>query len=178
MNLLYATPSYKPAYRAGGPVLSVSAVAERLVHRGHRVSVFTTTANLDRDLDVPCGVPVDVDGVTVRYFKRREPAKRFLPFVPYLAKSAGYLYAPGLRHAIEEAAGAADIVHAHFPVRVSYTRCRAGRAPGPKTAAVPPAGRLRSRTAPFPALEKAALCESDREAHHAAGRRPHRPDRF
>ena len=128
MNLLYVAPSYKPAYRAGGPVISVSAVAERIARRGHRVSVFTTTANLDCDLDVPAGVPIDVDGVTVRYFKRHEPLKRFLPFIPYLAKSAGYLYAPGLLRALQEAAPAADIVHTHFPcVYPTVAAARAAR---------------------------------------------------
>jgi glycosyltransferase involved in cell wall biosynthesis len=106
----------------------VSAVAERVARRGHRVSVFTTTANLDCDLDVPADVPIDVDGVTVRYFKRHEPLKRFLPFIPYLAKSAGYLYAPGLRRALREAAPTADIVHTHFPcVYPTFAAARAAR---------------------------------------------------
>ena len=51
MRILYALHAYKPAYRIGGPVLSVSSAAEMLVRKGHEVTVFTTTSNLDQELD-------------------------------------------------------------------------------------------------------------------------------
>ena len=51
MEILYAVHGYKPAYRIGGPIISVSAKAEHLVrHKGHEVTVFTTNCNLDQDL--------------------------------------------------------------------------------------------------------------------------------
>ena len=53
MHILYAVHAYKPAYRIGGPVVSVSSAAEALVRKGHRVTVFTTSSNLDEELNVP-----------------------------------------------------------------------------------------------------------------------------
>lgn len=70
MNILFVTPSYKPAYHYGGPTVSVSELAESLVELGHSVTVYTTTANGNKELDVPVGFPNGVNGVTVYYFKR------------------------------------------------------------------------------------------------------------
>jgi hypothetical protein len=61
LRILYTVHGYKPAYRLGGPVISVSEVAERLVRRGHEVIVFTSDSNLDETLDVPVNQPVKVD---------------------------------------------------------------------------------------------------------------------
>jgi len=58
LHILYAVHGYKPAYRVGGPILSVSAAAETLVRKGHQVTVFTTNSNLDEDLDVPVDLVV------------------------------------------------------------------------------------------------------------------------
>jgi glycosyltransferase involved in cell wall biosynthesis len=63
-------PSYKPAYHYGGPVRSVAALCESLVMAGHEVSVYTTNANGDVDLDIDTKRYYSIDGVTVRYFKR------------------------------------------------------------------------------------------------------------
>ncbi|WP_119080311.1 XrtY-associated glycosyltransferase XYAG1 [Chitinophaga alhagiae] len=70
MNILFIVPSYKPAYIYGGPIVSVSRLAESLVQLGHSVTVYTTTANGAAELDVPVNKPVMVDGVRVKYFKR------------------------------------------------------------------------------------------------------------
>lgn len=70
MKILHIVPSYKPAYIYGGPIESVSRLCEGLVMAGHEVDVFTTTANGETELDVEAGVPIDVDGVKVTYFKR------------------------------------------------------------------------------------------------------------
>ncbi|MFN2177559.1 MAG: hypothetical protein ACK2U3_16560, partial [Anaerolineales bacterium] len=51
LNILYVTHGYKPAYRLGGPVMSVSGAAEELVSRGHKVVVYTSNSNLDKKLD-------------------------------------------------------------------------------------------------------------------------------
>lgn len=115
MNILYAGTGYKPADRLGGPVVSVSAAAEMLVRKGHRVTVVTTTANLDRELDVPVGVPVDVEGVQVWYFRREEPLKKYLPFVPYLSRSIGFMYAPEMRAALDRLVPGMDVVHTQGP---------------------------------------------------------------
>ncbi|HEY4641949.1 MAG TPA: glycosyltransferase, partial [Thermoanaerobaculia bacterium] len=126
MRILYATPGYKPAYRIGGPILSVSAAAERLVRKGHEVTVVTTNANLDQDVDVPLAQPVDVEGVTVWYFRREEPLRKWLPFVPYLSRSMGYMYAPELRAALDRLVPQHDVVDTQMPfVYPTYAASRA-----------------------------------------------------
>jgi glycosyltransferase involved in cell wall biosynthesis len=126
MRILYAVPGYKPAYRIGGPILSVSAAAEALVRRGHDVTVFTTNSNLDEDLDVPTDRAVDVDGVRVWYFRRVEPLKRWLSFIPYLSKSMGILYAPDMGGALDRVVPVVDLVHTHLPfIYPTYMASRA-----------------------------------------------------
>ena len=71
MRILFITPSYKPAYIYGGPAVSVSELAEALAVTGHTVTVYTTTANGREELPVKTGQPIDVNGVTVFYFKRQ-----------------------------------------------------------------------------------------------------------
>jgi glycosyltransferase involved in cell wall biosynthesis len=71
MNILFITPSYKPAYVYGGPAVSVSELAESLAAIGHSVTIYTTTANGKEELPVATGVPLPVGGVTVYYFKRQ-----------------------------------------------------------------------------------------------------------
>jgi glycosyltransferase involved in cell wall biosynthesis len=115
LSVLYALPAYKPAYHAGGPILSVAALAEGLLARGHRVVVYTTNSNLNEDLDVPTNRKVMVDGVEVWYFRRTEPVKRLLPFVRYVAQSSGYAYSRELREAVEQRIHEFDLAHLHMP---------------------------------------------------------------
>lgn len=70
MRILHITPSYKPAFRYGGPTFSVSCLAESLAAAGAEVWVFTTTANGPEELDVPVSMPIEVNGVRVVYFRR------------------------------------------------------------------------------------------------------------
>jgi glycosyltransferase involved in cell wall biosynthesis len=115
MRILYVTPAYKPAWRMGGPIASVSAAAEALVRRGHDVTVATTTANLDEEVDVPVGRAVDVDGVTVRYFRRSEPVRDWLPFIPYLSQSMGFIYSSEMKEVLPRLVAEADVVHTQSP---------------------------------------------------------------
>jgi len=115
MKILYAGTGYKPAYRLGGPIASISAAAEALVRKGHQVTVVATTANNDQDLEVPTGVPVDVEGVQVWYFPRQEPLRKFLPFVPYLSRSIGFMYSPQMRDALDRLVPEVDVVHTQGP---------------------------------------------------------------
>lgn len=128
MKILYAVHGYKPAYRIGGPILSVSAAAEALVRKGHEVTVITTNSNLDVELDVPTGRPVDVDGVRVWYFRTVDYLKRWLPFVPYLSKSLGVLYAPAMAAALDRIVPGMDLVHTHLPfIYSTFAAARAAR---------------------------------------------------
>src|ERR1700760_4923022 len=70
MNILFISPSYKPANIYGGTIVVISLLAESLAKLGHDVTVLTTTANGKEELDVTPGKPVLVDGVNVIYFKR------------------------------------------------------------------------------------------------------------
>jgi glycosyltransferase involved in cell wall biosynthesis len=70
LKILHLIPTYKPAYIYGGPIFSVSLLCENLAAAGHEVKMLTTTANGPDELDVPIGVPQDVDGVTTLYFRR------------------------------------------------------------------------------------------------------------
>src|SRR5215217_7413920 len=70
MKILHIIPAYKPAYGYGGPTESVSRLCEGLAASGHSVDVYTTTANGEKELDVPAGTAINVDGVNVTYFKR------------------------------------------------------------------------------------------------------------
>jgi len=115
MRILYALMGYKPAWRIGGPVVSVSETAEALVKKGHRVTVFCSTSNLDQDLPVPVDRPLDVDGVEVWYFRREEPIQKWLPFVPYLSRSIGFTYCPAMRGALEDLMPSIDVVDTHMP---------------------------------------------------------------
>lgn len=115
MRILFAVHAYKPAYRVGGPIISVSSLAERLIARGHQVIVFTTNSNLDQDLDVPVDRPIDVDGVEVWYFRRHGFFRRWLPFVPYLAKTSGFVYAPEMASKLDTVVRDVDLVHTHLP---------------------------------------------------------------
>lgn len=132
MNILFENYAYKPAYALGGPIYSVSALAEALVRRGHNVTVFTTNAaDANGDLDIQCDVPHLVDGVTVHYFRRDEPLKRMLPFIPYLSQSVGLFHSRSLAQRLRQGLDGFDIVHTHHPytwthLAVSRAAIRAG----------------------------------------------------
>jgi len=126
LKVLFAVPGYKPAWRLGGPVHSVSALAENLVRRGHDVTVITTNSNLDQDLNVDTGRYHDIEGVQVRYFEHQEPLQRLLSRVEYFSKSVGFLYAPNMRAELDRIVPRMDIVHAHLPF--VYPTLAAGRA--------------------------------------------------
>ncbi len=126
MRILYTMHGWKPAYRLGGPIVSVAAAAERLVQKGHEVIAAVTNSNLDQDLDVPIARPIDVNGVQVWYFKREEPLQKYLPFLPYVAQSMGFLYAPTMKAALDRLVPGVDCVNTHIPfVYPTYAGSRA-----------------------------------------------------
>lgn len=126
MRILFAAIAYKPAYRMGGPVLSVSSTAETLVRKGHQVTVLTSNTNMHEELDVPVDRPVDVDGVQVWYFRPHEYLKRGLPFIPYLSQSLGFMYSPKMKGELERLAPSMDLIHTQSPF--IYPTLAAGRA--------------------------------------------------
>jgi glycosyltransferase involved in cell wall biosynthesis len=99
MKILFVVASYKPAYIYGGPVVVIALLAESLVKLGHDVTVYTTTANGDLELDVKVGQPVLLDGVSVYYFKR-------------LTKDHTHV-SPALFKKLNDTVRSFDIVHLH-----------------------------------------------------------------
>jgi glycosyltransferase involved in cell wall biosynthesis len=115
LRIVFTSHCYKPAWRVGGPALSVSSLAEALTRRGHTVQVFTAHFNFGEPLDVPVMIPVEMDGVQVRFFPIIRPFKLLLPFVPYLSKAMGFLYSRAMRKALSAAIPSAHLVHTHLP---------------------------------------------------------------
>jgi len=99
LRVLQICAAYKPAYVYGGPTMSVSMLSEQLVKAGVDTRVYATTANGKTELSVNPGQPVNVDGVTVQYFKR-------------LTKDHSH-YSPALQKALRKEAKNFDIIHIH-----------------------------------------------------------------
>ncbi len=99
MRILHVIPTYVPAWRYGGPIIAVHGLCRALVRRGHEVHVFTTSVDGPVDLDVPLGTPVDVDGVSVRYFASRHLRRLY--------------WSPPLGAALKARLPDYDLVHLH-----------------------------------------------------------------
>ena len=70
MKILYVSPYYYPASKFGGPISAVHALNKVLVKKGHNVEVYTTSAGLNEQGDVPLGKSIEIEGVKVTYFKQ------------------------------------------------------------------------------------------------------------
>ena len=73
MRIVHVVPTYLPARRYGGPIVSVHGLCKALAARGHEVDVFTTNVDGNSTLDVPVGTTVHMDGVRVHYFASEFP---------------------------------------------------------------------------------------------------------
>ncbi len=71
MKVLHVIPSVSPIY--GGPSLAIRPMIFALRKRGLQVDVATTTADGEKELNVPLGTPVDEGGVRYFYFPRQFP---------------------------------------------------------------------------------------------------------
>jgi glycosyltransferase involved in cell wall biosynthesis len=99
LKVLHVVASYWPAVRYGGTIASVHGLCKALAVRGHDVHVFTTSVDGSADSDVPHGVPVDVDGVKVWYFRS-----------PHLRR---VYRSPALGTALNDHVREFDVVHTH-----------------------------------------------------------------
>ena len=98
MRILHVVPTYLPATRYGGPIVSVHGLAKALARRGNEVDVFTTNVDGDGDSAVPLQTAVPLDGVNVHYF----------------ASTFRRVYrSPGMRAALQASVGNYDVVHLH-----------------------------------------------------------------
>ena len=69
-KILHITPYFKPATIYGGPVFVIHDLAKELVGLGNEVTIFTTNANGEKDLEIAVNQPCEKDGIIVYYFKR------------------------------------------------------------------------------------------------------------
>lgn len=115
MRILFVVHAYKPAWRVGGPIHSVSALAEHLVGLGIEVHVYTSDSNLDQKLDITSNVPLVVNGVFVTYFRTLNPYKYIFPFSSYFNQSIGPLFSPKYSSTLFQTIRSFDIVHTHLP---------------------------------------------------------------
>lgn len=117
MRILHVVPSFLPGWRYGGPIRSVYGLSQALRAAGHEVEVFTSNRDQQVILDVPHNQPVDLDGLTVRYFRTKGPAR--------------LRYSPDLDTEIERSAGRFDVAHVHGVFNwLSYASARSARRAG------------------------------------------------
>lgn len=99
MRILHVVPSYLPAVRYGGPIVSVHALSAALARRGHDVHVVTTNVDGNGDSDVPLNHPVLMDGVNVHYFPSTTLRRLY--------------YSPKMAAALAARLPTFDVVHLH-----------------------------------------------------------------
>ena len=97
MRILHFMPVYAPAWQYGGPVLSVSRLAEGLVRQGIDTRVLTTNAGLPQVPPEQLGQPLLRHGVMVTY----HPVDR----------SSGTIRSAALKRALPTALEGVDLLH-------------------------------------------------------------------
>jgi len=140
LRLLHVVPTYLPAVRYGGPIVSVHGLARALARRGHEVQVYTTSVDGPADSAVPHEQPVDVDGVRVWYFRSRRLRRIYR--------------APTMARALEARCAEFDVVHLHsvflWPTLAAARAAQRARVPylvSPRGMLVRDLVRARSRAA-------------------------------
>jgi glycosyltransferase involved in cell wall biosynthesis len=117
MRILHVIPSYLPAVRYGGPIFATHGLCKALAARGHEVQAFTTNIDGPGNSSVPIGLPVNLEGVHVRYFP-----------CPLLRR---LYWAPALGRALKSEISKFDAVHLHSVfLWPTWTAARAARKAG------------------------------------------------
>lgn len=118
MRILHVVPTYLPAERYGGPIHSVHGLCRALAAAGHSVHVYTTSVDGDQRSAVSEGVPVDLDGVKVWYFRSRFDR---------------LYWSPAMAARLRQAIRAFDAVHLHsvflWPTTCAARLARQARVP-------------------------------------------------
>jgi glycosyltransferase involved in cell wall biosynthesis len=113
LKILHYIPTYAPAWKYGGPILSVSQLCECLAQLGHHVEVFTSTAGLEYDRDIQPNQPTYRNGVTVTYFEQ--------------TPGVG-IHCPAMENAVQQRAQNFDLIHVTGVwQRTSYAACQAAK---------------------------------------------------
>lgn len=113
VRILFTSIGYKPAWKLGGPVPVLVAIAEELARRGHEVWVAATDSNLTERLEVDTSRWHEMEGVRVRYFPMVDPPYRRIPHASF-RRSNGEYAAPELRQWLNGEHKPFDIVHSHL----------------------------------------------------------------
>ena len=116
MRFLFNTVHYKPARGAGGPILSVSSLAEALVRHGHDVLVAASDLDIPGRLPVEYGRDVEIEGVVVRYFAAKRTVLQRTG-IPAFAKSGVFRFGPEFGAWLRAVGPRCDVIHSH----ISYT---------------------------------------------------------
>jgi len=116
LKILQYIPVYAPAWKFGGPILSVSQLCEGLVNLGHEVEVFTSNAGLENQPELPLNKQIIRNGVKVTYFQQ---------------KPGMGIHCPGMEQAVQERANEFDIIHiTGVWQRTSGAACKTAKSQG------------------------------------------------
>ena len=99
LRLLHVTPTYYPAVRYGGPIVTVHGLCKALAARGHEVHVFTTNVDGHGVSDTALDAPTELDGVEVHYFATGLGRRLFR--------------SPAMAHALSREISGFDAAHLH-----------------------------------------------------------------
>jgi glycosyltransferase involved in cell wall biosynthesis len=99
MRILHVTPTFWPATRYGGPIVSTRALVAALAARGHDVWVATTSVDGPTDRRELEATPRALDGATVLYFPAGQPRRIYR--------------SPAMARWLTAHARDFDVVHAH-----------------------------------------------------------------
>ena len=100
MKILHVVPTYYPAVRYGGPIVTVHELCKSTVSLGHDVTVFTTNIDGANTSNVPLEKIVELDGVKIRYFS-----------VPNLFRR--WYWSPRMYKFLKKEINEFDIIHLH-----------------------------------------------------------------
>ncbi|WP_159460601.1 glycosyltransferase [Calothrix rhizosoleniae] len=116
LKILHYIPVYAPAWKFGGPVLSVSQLCEGLANMGHEVEVFTSNAGLENQPELPLNKQIIRNGVKVTYFEQ---------------KPGMGIHCPGMEQAVKERVKEFDIIHiTGVWQRTSGAACKTAKSQG------------------------------------------------
>lgn len=97
LSVLHVIPSVAPSM--GGPSTTVVMLCRTLAARGHKAEIFTTTAGGTQPPEHPIGIPTEVGGVRLTYFRRQLD----ITYSPSLSLVAS----------LGHRAGSFDLIHFH-----------------------------------------------------------------
>ncbi len=119
LKILHVIPVYFPAFKYGGPSVSIHVMNKALVKKGIKIDVMTTNAGLEERKDIVTNQWLNLDGMRVRYF-------------PYFFKGV-YAFSPSLFWTVLKGIKKYDVVQVttvwNFPVLAASIGCLISKKP-------------------------------------------------